>query len=604
MKIVRQLADWLLDNGRITPEYYNKVLTAILGKVDADGLNRAFAIQKKLDDEDRAVEDWWNLRGAGERAKGKTGRRKGGRKGTPNATPIKVWDLDRHLPDVLLPRGANPEVFPLAVLLIAIDEARGNRRSKDWAGFAAAATELYKLGAEQLHDALLAAMKICGRKLGPILIAAEKGSTLFPEGFLSKFSGESVDALRKLSEGEETAFSVSNNTWILRYSSFNILNEACLLRNRLRRVFRLWVRELSEWDVSEVDEDGQAGAVCLVFGKTHVPVPVVLWWKLQDPAAPKLGSIRGITAFPFPNHSPYLNILVDGAPVVLYHCESISPTWVPWGFWRIRGPGLADLPSPVQILWPFVSPHKRTPCFSLPKAPETVCWTPSDWANAVVSRRILSSGVPAESECPWDVLRSHPPSVGWINIILYRPELAQNIPWQRMDLKSINGYKWTELLLVHPEYSSYAQWEEIDCEDLERLFLTHSVLIENCNIDSISRYCLNYFLKRHPDYAEPCIRRLSDGSTLLSLLSDHPEWAEYCPWQSLAGFNTRIILEKLPEFADRCVLNKLDGGDWTSLLGCQPQLADRCDWSKLSSEQLSKLLEVHPELSSFIPSPA
>lgn len=44
MKIVRQLADWLLDNGRITPEYYNKVLTAILGKVDSDGLNRAFAI--------------------------------------------------------------------------------------------------------------------------------------------------------------------------------------------------------------------------------------------------------------------------------------------------------------------------------------------------------------------------------------------------------------------------------------------------------------------------------------------------------------------------------------------------------------------------------
>ena len=602
MKIVRQLADWLLDNGRITPEYYNKVLTAILGKVDPDGLNRAFAIQKKIDDEERAVEDWWNLRGAGERAKGKAGRRKGGRKGAPNTTPIKVWDLDRRLPDVLLPRGANPEDFPLAVLLIAIDEARGNRRSKDWAGFAAVATELYKLGAEQLHDALLAAMKICGRKLGPILIAAEKGSTLFPEGFLSKFSGESVDALRKLIEGEETEFSFSNNTWILRYSSFNILNEVCLLRNRLRRVFRLWVQELSEWDDSEVDEDGQAGAVCLVFGKTLVPVPVALWWKLQNPAAPKLGSVRGIMAFP--NHSPYLNILVDGSPVVLYHCKSISPTWVPWGFWRIRGPGLADLPSPVQILWPFVSPHKRTPCFSLPKAPETVCWTPSDWANAVVSRRILSSGVPAESECPWDVLRSHPPSVGWINIILYRPELAQNIPWHQMDLKYIDGDKWTDLLLVHPEYSKYAQWDKIASINLGRLFQTQPVLLEHCDIDSIDSYCLNDFLEVQPIYAEPCIRRLSNGYTLSVLLSYRPEWSEYCPWQSLTGFNTRIILANHPEYADRCAWDKLNGDDWASLLECQPQLADHCDWSKLSSEQVSKLLEVHPELSSFIPSPA
>ena len=602
MKIVRQLADWLLDNNRITPEYYNKVLTAILGKVESDGLNRVFAIQKKQDDEERAVEDWWNLRGAGERARIKAaGRRKGGRKGTPNATSIKVWDLDRRLPDVLLPAGANPEVFPLAVLLIAIDEARGNRRSRDWAGFAAAAKELYKLGAEQLHDALLAAMKICGRKLGPILVAAETGSTLFPEGFLSDFSGESVVALRKHVEGEETAFAVSNNTWILRYQSFNILNEACLLRNRLRRVFRLWVQELSEWDDSGVVDDGKAG-VYLAFGKTLVPVPLSLWWKLQDPAAPKLGSIRGITAFP--NRSPFLNILVDGSPAVMYNGECIDPAWVPWGFWWIRGRGLADLPSPVQILWPIVSLNERAPCFSLPKAPETVCWTPGDWANAVVSRRRLSSGVPAESECPWRVLRSHPPSEGWIDIILHRPELAQDIPWHRMDLKSIYGYKWTELLLVHPEYSRYAQWDNIPEYNLEHLFLTHPVLIEHCDADSINRLCRNDFLERHPDYAEPCIRRLSDGGTLSSLLSKHPEWAEYCPWQSLAGFNTRIILENHPEYADCCVLSKLDGGDWTRLLTCQPQLADHCDWSKLSSQQVSELLQVHPELSSFVPAPA
>ncbi len=36
MKIVRQLADWLLKNDRITPERYGHVLDAILGGVDAD----------------------------------------------------------------------------------------------------------------------------------------------------------------------------------------------------------------------------------------------------------------------------------------------------------------------------------------------------------------------------------------------------------------------------------------------------------------------------------------------------------------------------------------------------------------------------------------
>ncbi len=38
MKIVRQLADWLLDNDRITPEYYNSVLKAILGDFESDEL--------------------------------------------------------------------------------------------------------------------------------------------------------------------------------------------------------------------------------------------------------------------------------------------------------------------------------------------------------------------------------------------------------------------------------------------------------------------------------------------------------------------------------------------------------------------------------------
>ena len=94
MKIVRQLADWLLQNDRITPERYGHVMDAILGGADTTA---GFLIEEAVDRRDRreaaedAVEEWWNLRGAGVRARSKAARRPGGRR-TSKATPIKVWD--------------------------------------------------------------------------------------------------------------------------------------------------------------------------------------------------------------------------------------------------------------------------------------------------------------------------------------------------------------------------------------------------------------------------------------------------------------------------------------------------------------------------------
>ena len=181
MKIVRQLAQWLLESDRITPEYYREVLLAIQGEIgegDKKLLFRADRRQEEAGSDEDAIETWWNLRGAGTRTK--SSRCKGGRKASPDTKPIKVVDLDPLLPDMLLPTGAALDLFPLAELLVAVDNARGNRRSSDWTGFAAAATSLYKIDAEELHDAFLAAMKVGGRKLGKIIATAEMGERFFP----------------------------------------------------------------------------------------------------------------------------------------------------------------------------------------------------------------------------------------------------------------------------------------------------------------------------------------------------------------------------------------------------------------------------------------
>lgn len=609
MKIVRQLADWLLQNDRITPERYGHVMDAILGGADTTA---GFLIEEAVDRRDRreaaedAVEEWWNLRGAGVRARSKAARRPGGRR-TSKATPIKVWDLDPRLPGMLFPPGAAPDAFPLATLLLAVDEARGSRRAAGWDGFAAAAAALYKAGGDEIHDALRAAMERRGRALGPLLAAMETGATLFPDGFLGGLSGESVTALRKRVDGGETAFSFVKKDWILRYPSFNVLNEACLVRNRLRRVYRLWVQAFSEWNEHSAANRCSTG-VCLAFGKTLVHVPLAVWWHLQDPAAPRLGSRRGLTAFPARSGDFWLNIRVDGKPVVLYTNDCVDPPDPPCGFDFIwddeRLPwGLEERPSPVQLLYPVVEPGRRVPVLALPDAAETVLWTPDDWAEAVKEGRKLSNGVPAEDACPWRALCSCLWNDGWKDLLRGRPDVVRKIPWDRLDPAAIRAEPLTWLLSIRPECADRAPWNDLDSEQLVRVLSAQPVLAERFDCNAVDPGKLASLLEALPECAEPCLRRLTNGGRWATLLSrqPRPEWAAFCPWESFSGWLWRLLLGKQPQFADRCDWSKLDGKDWRFLLRDQPQFADRCDWGKLDDTDWRFLLCDQPQLAAYAP---
>ncbi len=602
MKIVRQLANWLLENDRIAPEKYQNVLAAIQGGMDDAGekqLRLADMRQRDREAVEDSAEDWWRLRGAGARAKAST--RKGGHKAARNTKSIKVDELDPLLPDKLLPEGAALASFPLAVLLIAIDNARGNRRSHDWTGFAASAAALYKIGAEELHDAFFAAMKVRGRELGEIIADAEMDSTLFPEDFLSNLSGESVTALLKRVGGEETKFLVDKADWILRYPSFNVINEACLVRNRLRRIYRLWIKNLADWDACGVANHGKPG-ICLVFGKILVHVPAIVWWKLQDPQAPHLGSARGMVVFRVP--AEFLNALLDGAPAVFYGSRCIEPPDPPCQFGWIREKELLELQPPVQILWPIVQLNETMPVFSPPDAPETSWWYPDDWASAVACRRELSTGIPAEKVCPWRVLQQYPPVEGWVRLFLNRPDLVKEIPWDSIDADSICLENWVRILTVHPEYAGRAPWAKFDFKMLSRLFSDCPELVGRCDCNAIKGYVLVEVLEKNPDCVGPCLRNLTGGDGWRSIAETHPSWLEYCPWSALSGYVIGNILRICPEYVDRCDVSRMSGFAWRMLLRSQPQLANYCDWGKLDESDWESLLAVQPQLSVYRPSPA
>ena len=602
MRIVRQLANWLLENDRISSDYYQEVLLAIQGGIgDEDGklLGKVGQRQRDQDAFEDSSEDWWNLRGAGGRAKVR--RHRGGQKATRNTKPIKVDELDPILPDRLLPSGAAPDAFPLAVLLFSIDQARGNRRSQDWSGFAAAVAELYTLSAEKLHDGFLAAMKARGHRLGEIAAAAEMGSTLFPALFLSDLSGESVSLLRRRVDGEETDFSASNANWILHYPSFNVVNEACLVRNRLRRIYRLWIKNFSEWDACGTASRGTPG-ICLMFEKVIVPVPALVWWRLQDPAAPRLGSARGMTVFPF--HGEFLNVCVDGNPVVFFQSHCIDPPCPPCKFGMIRKEGLENLPNPVQIVWPVVGQDEKVPVLSLPAAPETALWCPGDWARAVACGNKLSTGVPAETACPWPVLHLFPPNDGWIDMFLYRRDIVNEIPWDELDLGRISLGRWRMLLSVYPEFSGYAPWEKFYSDMVIKLFSDCPVLMERCNVNAFNIWVLLSVLEECPECVGPCLWRLTNAMSWRKIYERHPMWIRHCNWESLSKFTLCDILSFHPELADHCDLGKLDGYAWSMLLRCVPQFADRCDWEKLEDNDWESLLSVQPQLSVYRPTHA
>ena len=602
MRIVRQLANWLLENDRISPDYYQEVLLAIqggIGNEDGKLLSKVGRRQRDRDAIEDSVEDWWSLRGAGGRAKAH--RRKGGQKATRNRKPIKVDELDPILPDKLLPNGAAPDAFPLSVLLFAIDKVRGNHRSQNWSGFAAAVTELYKLSAEELHDSFLAAMKTCGHRLGEIAASAEMGATLFPWDFLLDLSGESVSVLRGRVYGWETDFSASNANWILRYPSFNVVNEACLVRNRLRRIYRLWIENFSEWDACGATSRGNPG-ICLVFEKAVVPVPVLVWWKLQNPAAPRLGSIRGMTVLPFGGE--FLNVCVNGVPVVFYQSHCIDPPSPPCKFGMIRNEGLDKLPNPVLIVWPVIGQDEKVPVISLPAAPETTHWRPGDWAYAVACGNKLSSGVPAEAACPWPVLHLFPPSDGWIDMFLYRRDIVHEIPWKELNLESVSLGRWSALLRIYPEFSEYAPWEKFYTDMVIDLFADCPDLMERCDVNALDRWVLLNVLEQCPECVGPCLWRLTNGTRWRTVYEKHPTWIRHCKWDSLSAYTLCDILSSYPELADCCDLGKLDGYAWSLLLRSQPQFSDRCDWGKLDDNDWESLLAEQPQLSVYRPARA
>ena len=242
MRIVKQLADWMRHSGKMDDKRYQAISDAICGVCpDEDGM-KSFLLESGQEEgkaaEIEALEAWWDLHGARERARGRMARRMGGGR-KEKTTPIKVWHLDACLPKMLFPANAAPDAFPLAKLLLAVAEAAHQRRiGPGWTAFAVAVADLFKADAGKLHDALRAAMENCGRELGPLFVELEAGKTLFPEFFLGEFSGESVTALLKRVNGDETDHTFETSDWILKHPNLNTVHQACLVRNRLHRIYR------------------------------------------------------------------------------------------------------------------------------------------------------------------------------------------------------------------------------------------------------------------------------------------------------------------------------------------------------------------------------
>ena len=241
MKIIGQLAMWMLNTNRISEGRYYDICNRILGEPLT--LEQAAKIASPEDEkaEREAVEDaWWKLRGAGVRHDLKeAGKRKGGRPKVPNKKSVKVWELEPKLPEVLM---GDEAAFGLPSLLWPVAAEAGRRFSRDWRGFADCVAFLYGLDAERLHDSFRAAVIRHHKLIPPLLIALEDGDSLFPADFLSDYAGKSVGIIRNRLAGEADVLVHGKTDWILRYSNFNTINEACLVRNRLHRVFRLWVR--------------------------------------------------------------------------------------------------------------------------------------------------------------------------------------------------------------------------------------------------------------------------------------------------------------------------------------------------------------------------
>lgn len=247
MKIIGQLADWMLRTERISPRQFERVKRLILGvsyatmcaSADADEA-AAREEEEWLESEwDLAREEWWDLHGAGVRAGRTGGPAHGGRRHVRGRRAIKVWDLAPQIPERL---GPLAEV-QLAGLLSAVAAVLGRTGMCDsWEAFAEGVDYLHGLDVEALHDAVRVAAMRRVADVVPPLFAAEAGRTLLPVDFLSDLSGKSVNVLKARLESDEVEFHHQKTDWILAYGTFRTLVRASRVRNRLRRIFRLWMR--------------------------------------------------------------------------------------------------------------------------------------------------------------------------------------------------------------------------------------------------------------------------------------------------------------------------------------------------------------------------
>jgi len=283
VKIIRQLAEWMLQSGRLSPEEFNTVRHRILGEPLSDvEIERAREAQETRDSLEDSEVSWWNLHGAGIRAglKERSPQKKGRRK-VPNATPIRVWDLEPRLPVLLMGSGTG---FKLPQLLWEIAMASGRDFQKDWTGFVNCAAYLYGLDAEKLHDSLRLAIITDPKDISATLLSMERGDPLFPLGFLKDYSGQSVGNIWKRIRGDDNEFAYGNRNWILKYPNFNTLNEACIVRNRIRRIFRLWVVEGAELveNIRDADHPHGGAGIQLNFGKVRMNLPLDILQKLYS----------------------------------------------------------------------------------------------------------------------------------------------------------------------------------------------------------------------------------------------------------------------------------------------------------------------------------
>ncbi len=646
MKIIRQLAQWMLDEGRIDPVHYKAILWAIDNGTpiideekaildecaEEEAREAAFEAADELSGADEKREAWWDLFSGHAISREGKAAHGGGRKATADKTPVKVQKLDQGLPAMLLPPGADPGAFPLAALLLAVDEARGNRRAKDWAGFVEAAAALYTTGAEELHDALWVAMRKRGRELGRFFATAERGDPLFPEGFLSGLSGESVAALEKIIIGTDTEFSFKKNDWILKYSSFNALNEACIVRNRLRRIYRLWVRHFAYWDSFGAADNGMP-CMAMSFGKTTLKVPADIWLYLRHgPGTRFLPEEKILAVDELPCHDAGdrvsdfdkrpINLMVDAQLVMVRNLATEtcritqrSDTNSSLPFIEATASGNVMLCRPDSA-----GSGKNAHSIAPPDDMERLLWGSDQWWDNFWRHPVVVFS--CQESFPWDILDGEQWALilckwpknalqfvkycdwtkldgfDWCELLAERPQFAQYCDWDKLN-ELHQDCHWNDLICEQPQLARYRDWSKIRGHLLARTLVDYPQFAEYCDLSTLDGEDWRQLLGHHPGFADDSDWSKLDGEDWRCLLIQHPQFAKYCDWSKLDSQDWRCLLVNQPQFASNCDFSGFSGSDWAELLSEQPQIAGLCDWTKLTSADWDILLDKQPQLSFF-----